>query len=141
MRREWQIGWWFLTTLMVLLLPITTASGYYFDDRREMSLSRLAYSRATFATTSDNIGTFKGFYQAGNLVQHRNFLTLEWRHDINRISRDIPTIGPLFQFLNWDAFDYYLNLREEFDGSWVYRPTRQRRQLDGGGGTTFRPVC
>ena len=54
--------WWFCAALVVLLLPAATAWGYYFDERREMSLSGFAYSRAAFATTSDNIGTFKGFY-------------------------------------------------------------------------------
>src|SRR6266536_1435240 len=116
-------GWWFFAAVMVVLLEAVTAWGYYFDDRREMSLSGFAYSRAAFATTSDNIGTFKGFYQAGNLVSHRNFLTLEWRHNLNRLSRDLPTIGPLFQFLNLHAFDYYLNLRESYEGSWITAPT------------------
>jgi hypothetical protein len=40
--------------LFVLLLPATTW-GYFFDDRREMSLSGFAYSRATFALAADNI--------------------------------------------------------------------------------------
>ena len=123
--------------LALLLLPAATTWGYYFDDRREMSLSGFAYSRATFATTSDNIGTNKGFYQTGNLVQHRNFITLEWRHNLNRISRDVPTVGPLMRFLNLDAFDYYLNLREEYDGVWDYGTNKQRRQLEGGGGTNL----
>ena len=116
--------------LVLLFLPAATAWGYFFDDRREMSLSGFAYTRAVMATTSDNIGTFKGFYQTGNVVSHRNFLTLEWRHNLNRLSRDLPTLGPLFQFLNWDAFDYYLNLRESYEGSWDYGTNKQRRQLD-----------
>lgn len=29
-------------------------------------------------------------YHTGNLVQHRNFLTLEWRHNLNRVSREFP---------------------------------------------------
>src|SRR5262245_47559444 len=102
-----------------------------------MSLSGFAYSRAVFATTSDNIGTFKGFYEAGNLVSHRNFLTLEWRHNINRISRDFPTVGEAFRFLNFDAFDYYLNLRESYEGSWDYGTKKQQNQLQGGGKNTF----
>ena len=93
MKRDWQIDRWLFAALMVLLLPYATAWGYFFDDRREMSWSGQAYSRATFSTTRDTLRTYKGFYQAGNLVQHRNFLTLEWRHDINRISRDMPTGG------------------------------------------------
>ena len=129
--------WWFCAALVILLLPAATAWGYYFDDRREMSLSGFAYSRAAFATTSDNIGTFKGFYQTGNVVSHRNFLTLEWRHNLNRVSRNFPTVGPLFEFLDIDAFDYYLNLRETYEGTWDYGTSKQQRQLDGGGRSTF----
>ena len=128
--------WWSLATVAVFLLP-TLSWGYFFDDRREMSLSGFAYSRATFATSSENIRNGKSLYQAGNLVQHRNFLTLEWRHNLNRISRELPTIGPLFQFLNIDAFDYYLNFREEYDGVWDYGPQRLQKQLDGGGGSNY----
>ena len=113
-------GWWFFAAVMVLLLPAATAWGYYFDDRREMSLSGFAYSRATFALSNDTIGEGKSHYQVGNLVQHRNFLTLEWRHNLNRISREFPTLGEGFRFLNLDAFDYYLNLREAYDGVWDY---------------------
>src|SRR3989441_938188 len=123
--------------LVLLFLPAATAWGYFFDDRREMSLSGFAYSRAVIATTSDNIGTFKGFYQAGNVVSHRNFVTLEWRHNLNRVSRSFPTVGPLFEFLDSDAFDYYLNLRDSYEGSWDYGTNKQRRQLDGGGKSTF----
>jgi hypothetical protein len=128
--------WWSLATAAVFLLP-TLSWGYFFDDRREMSLSGFAYSRATFATDKDNIGTGKGLYRIGNLVQHRTFVTLEWRHNINRISRDMPTIGPLMQFLNFDAFDYYLNMREEYDGVWDYGPQTLQKQLDGGGSTNY----
>src|SRR5437867_3835951 len=130
-------GWWFFAAVIVVLLEAATAWGYYFDDRREMSLSGFAYTRAVMATTSDNIGTFKGFYQAGNLVSHRNFLTLEWRHNLNRVSRSSPTVGPLFEFLDIDALDYYLNLREAYEGSWDYGTNKQQRQLDGGGKNTY----
>src|SRR5438034_6089633 len=123
--------------LVLLFLPAATAWGYFFDDRREMSLSGFAYSRAVMATTSDNIGTFKGFYQAGNVVSHRNFVTLEWRHNLNRVSRSFPTVGPLFEFLDIDALDYYLNLRESYEGSWDYGTNKQQRQLDGGGKNTY----
>src|SRR5881628_1732342 len=102
-------GRWFFAAVMVVLLQAAAAWGYFFDDRREMSLSGFFYSRATFATTSDNIGTYKGFYQTGNIVSHRNFVTLEWRHNLNRVTRSFPTMGPLFEFLDIDAFDYYLN--------------------------------
>src|SRR5438876_6893169 len=123
--------WWFCAALVVLLLPAATAWGYYFDERREMSLSGFAYSRAAFATTSDNIGTFKGFYQTGNVVSHRNFLTLEWRHNLNRVSRSFPTVGPLFEFLDIDAFDYYLNVRDEWDGVYTYGPNKIKHYLGG----------
>jgi Protein of unknown function (DUF1302) len=137
MRRNTQGRWGLIAAVAMLLLPAATAWGYYFDDRREMSLSGFAYSRGVFATTSDNIGTFKGFYQTGNVVSHRNFLTLEWRHNLNRISREFPTAGEFFRFANFDAFDYYLNLREAYEGTWDYGTNKQRRQLDGGGGTSF----
>ena len=67
----------------------------------------------------------------GDLVQHRNFLTLEWRHDLKRVSRDFPTVGSLFQFLNFGSFDYYLNLRTEYDGVWDYGPNSMRRMMRG----------
>src|SRR5438876_11949705 len=124
--------WWVCAALVVLLLPAATAWGYYFDERREMSLSGFAYSRATWALAEDNIGTYKGLWHEGNLVQHRNFLTLEWRHNLNRISRDLPTVGPLFQFLGWDAFDYYLNVRLEHDGVWDWGPETARILRRGG---------
>src|ERR1043166_2513874 len=114
MRRILQ-RWGLCAALTVLLFPAATAWGYYFDDRREMSLSGFAYSRAVIATQS-GLGNMKHTYYAGNLVSHRNFLTLEWRHNINRLSRDFPTIGPLFQFVNFNALDYYINVRDEWDG-------------------------
>lgn len=123
--------------ILALVFSAGTAWGYYFDDRREMSLSGFAYSRATIGLSEDRIGTGKNLTNVGNLVQHRNFLTLEWRHNINRISRDMPTIGPLMQFLNFDAFDYYLNMREEYDGVWDYGPQSIQKQLDGGGSGNY----
>ena len=123
---------------IVLLLSAPSAWGYFFDERREMSLSGQAYTRATIQTSKgDQIGTGKGLWKRGNVVQHRNYLTLEWRHNLNRLSREFPTIGTLFQYVNLDAFDYYLNVREEFEGIWEYGGASARRQLDGGGGTEF----
>ena len=87
------MGWWLSVVLAVWFLPTSAAWGYFFDDRREMSLSGLAYTRGTMALSSDNIGTGKGLYGTGNLVQHRNFLTLEWRHNINRVTRQAPVVG------------------------------------------------
>ncbi len=133
MKRNRLGRWWSLATAAVVLLP-TLSWGYFFDDRREMSLSGFAYSRSTFALSDDSIGAGKGLYQTGNLVQNRNFLTLEWRHNINRISRDLPTVGLLGQFLNLDGFDYYLNMREAYDGVYDFGPRGIRRQLDGGVG-------
>src|SRR5712692_10298648 len=98
MRRNRQRGWGLFAALALLLIPAAATWGCYFDDRREMSLSGFAYTRATFATTSDNIGTDKGLYSAGNLVQHRTFVTLEWRHNLNRTSREFPTVGEFFRF-------------------------------------------
>jgi hypothetical protein len=116
----------------MVLLPAATAWGYYFDDRREMSLSGFAYSRATWALAADNIGTGKGLYQSGNLVQHRNFLTLEWRHNLNRTSREFPTLGEAFRFANLDALDYYLNFRFEYDGVWAYGGNKFKHVRQGG---------
>src|SRR5947207_802450 len=124
--------WWSFAIALIVLWPATTSWGYYFDDRREMSLSGFAYSRATWALADDSIGFYKGLWQRGNVVQHRNFLTLEWRHNVNRISRDLPTVGPLFQFLNFDAFDYYANLRMEYDGVWDYGPRAADLLQEGG---------
>src|SRR5581483_10012926 len=123
--------------ILALVFSAGTASGYFFDDRREMSLSGFFYSRTTFATAHEDVSTAKNLWRVGNMVQHRNFLTLEWRHNINRISRDMPTMGPLFQLLNFDAFDYYLNMREEYDGVWDYGPQTIQKQLDGGGSTNY----
>ena len=123
---------------IILLLSAPSAWGYFFDERREMSLSGQAYTRATIQTgKGDEIGTGKGLWKRGNVVQHRNYLTLEWRHNLNRLSREFPTIGTLFQYANLDAIDYYLNVREEFEGIWEYGGASARRQLDGGGGTEF----
>ncbi len=133
-----RVQWGRLTgALALLVLSASTAWGYFFDDRREMSLSGFAYSRGTLALANDNIGNGKSLYNVGNLVQHRNFVTLEWRHNISRISREMPTIGAAFQFLNLDAFDYYLNLREAYDGVYDYGAQPIQKQLDGGGGTNF----
>src|SRR2546425_541100 len=129
-------GWWFFAAVMVVLLEAATAWGYYFDDRREMSLSGFAYSRAVIAT-QDGLGNQKHTFYAGNLVSHRNFLTLEWRHNLNRVSRSFPTVGPLFEFLDIDAFDYYLNLRDEYDGALAYGPMKIRRMM--GGSRLFAP--
>ncbi len=138
MRRQTQYAqWWLLVSFALWLLPTSVAHSYFFDDRREMSLSGFAYTRATMALSDDDIGTGKGLYEKGNLVQHRNFLTLEWRHNINRLTRQAPTLGPVFEFLNLDAFDYYLNLREAYDGVYDYGARGIRNQLKGGGGTNF----
>lgn len=67
----------------------------------------------------------------GNFVQHRNFLTLEWRHNLNRVSREFPLLAPVGQFLNLDAFDYYVNMRTEYDGVWDYGPMKMRRMMSG----------
>src|SRR5215831_6057787 len=89
-----------LTWIVLGTLSANTAWGYFFDDRREMSLSGIAYTRGTFALTNDHIGTGKGLYNTGNMVQHRTFLSLEWRHNINRLTRQAPTVGEAFEFLN-----------------------------------------
>jgi hypothetical protein len=115
---------------MLWLGTASTAFGYFFDDRREMSLSGFAYSRATFAL-EDNVAAGENLYDTGNMVQHRNFLTLEWRHNINRLMRGFPTIGPAMEFLNFDSFDYYLNMRTEYDGVWDYGPNKMKRMMGG----------
>ncbi len=124
MRRNRQGRWGLIAAVAVLLLPAATAWGYYFDDRREMSLAGFAYSRAVIATQDPEHGTQRATYGAGNLVSHRNFLTLEWRHNLNRVTREFPTLGSLARFANLDAFDYYLNLRVEYDGVFDYGPDR-----------------
>jgi hypothetical protein len=122
--------WWCGATVLSVLLWTATSWGYFFDDRREMSLSGFAYSRATFAT-ADSMAAGRHLYQAGNMVQHRNFLTLEWRHNLNRAAKSFPTIGPLMEFLNFDSFDYYANLRTEYDGVWDYGPNSMKRMMGG----------
>ncbi|MBM4256769.1 MAG: DUF1302 domain-containing protein [Deltaproteobacteria bacterium] len=124
------LRWWLSVMLAVWFLPGSMAWGYFFDDRREMSLSGFAYSRATFAL-DDGMAAGRHLYQEGNMVQHRNFLTLEWRHNINRLSRGMPTVGPLFEFLNFDAFDLYANMRTEYDGVWDYGPNAMKRMMKG----------
>jgi len=62
--------------VLILLLQGTTVWGYFFDDRREMSLSGFAYSRATLRY-HPTYRHSEGQYRVGNLVQHRNFFTLE----------------------------------------------------------------
>src|SRR5215510_3477040 len=134
MRRARLIGrmQWALVSVVLAFLCATSAWGYYVDERREMSLSGFAYTRATWALANDDIGNYKGLWQRGNLVQHRNFVTLEWRHKLERQSRAIPVIGPLFQFLNFDDFDYYLNPRFEYDGVWQYGGNKAARLRSGG---------
>ena len=129
MRRTGQ-KWGLVAALTVLLLPAATAWGYFFDDRREMSLSGFAYSRATMALEDGTAGAERTYY-TGNLVQHRNFLTLEWRHNLNRVSREFPSVGEAFRFMNLDAFDYYLNLRTEYDGVWDYGPNKMKKMMGG----------
>jgi hypothetical protein len=124
-------SWGLCAVLTVLVLPAATAWGYFFDDRREMSLSGFAYTRAVIATQDPKHGTQRVTYSEGNLVSHRNFLTLEWRHNLNRLSRETPTAGAAFRFLNLDAFDYYLNLRVEHDGVFDYGPRKIRRMMSG----------
>jgi hypothetical protein len=122
-------GWCSATVLSVLLWT-ATSWGYFFDDRREMSLSGFAYSRATFAL-QDSMAAGRHLYQEGNMVQHRNFLTLEWRHNLRRAARSFPTIGPVMEFLNFDSFDYYANMRTEYDGVWDYGPNAMKKMMKG----------
>jgi hypothetical protein len=121
-----------LLLAVFFFLSMSSAWGYYLDTRKEMSLSGFAYTRGTWALSNDEIGHYKGLWQKGNLVQHRNFLTLEWRHKLERTSRELPTIGPLFQFLNLDDFDYYLNPRFEYDGVWEWGGNKAARLRQGG---------
>src|SRR5262245_52318409 len=106
-------SWWLSVMLTIWFLPASVAWGYFFDDRREMSLSGFAYTRATFAL-EDSMAAGRHLYQAGNMVQNRNFVTLEWRHNLGRLTRDMPAVGPLMEFLNFDAFDFYANMRTEY---------------------------
>lgn len=112
------------------LVWCTTAWGYYFDDRREMSLSGFFYTRGVIAT-QDGIAGQKDTYSAGDMVSHRNFGTLEWRHDIRRATREMPTLGPFFEFLNFETFEYFMNLRAEYDGVWDYGPDSIRKIAGG----------
>jgi hypothetical protein len=118
--------------ILALVLSAGTSWGYFFDEKREMSLSGLAYTRGTWALSEDDIGGYKGLWQKGNLVQHRNFLTLEWRHNLNRLSREFPTIGAVGRFLNLDALDYYLNMRFEYDGVWEWGGNTPAKIRQGG---------
>lgn len=130
-RKSW-IGWtgWIVGVSIFLGSGVQVSWGYYFDDRREMSLSGLAYSRAVIAT-QDGVAAQKHTYAAGNMVSHRNFLTLEWRHKLDRASREFPLAEPVFAFLNLNAFDYYLNLRTEYDGVYDYGPMKIRKLMRG----------
>jgi hypothetical protein len=123
---------WVLVSVVLTFFSATSTWGYYFDDRREMSLSGFAYTRATWALSNDDIGNYKGLWQRGNLVQHRNFVTLEWRHKLERVTREVPPLGLLFQFLNLDDFDYYLNMRFEYDGVWEWGGNKAARLRQGG---------
>ena len=115
-----------------LFFSSSVASGFYLDQRREMSLTGFFYTRGTWALSNDEIGQFKGLWQRGNLVQHRNFATLEWRHTLARLSRELAIIEPVFQFLNLDDFDYYFNTRFEYDGVWEWGPHRAALLRQGG---------
>ncbi|MEW6301075.1 MAG: hypothetical protein AB1671_25635, partial [Thermodesulfobacteriota bacterium] len=133
MRGYRTVGRGLLAAFMAVALSTAAAWGYYFDDRREMSLSGFAYTRGTWALSNDDIGTYKGLWQRGNLVQHRNFVTLEWRHNVNRAAKEFPTpFGPVFSFLNFDAFDYYLNMRFEYDGVWEWGGNKAALLRQGG---------
>jgi hypothetical protein len=133
MRKRARLGIvrWVLVVVLTFS-SVATAWTYYFDERREMSLSGFAYTRATWALSNDKIGNYKGLWQRGNLVQHRNFVTLEWRHKLDRVSREFPTLGPFFQFLNLNDFDYYLNMRFEYDGVWEWGGNKPARLRQGG---------
>jgi hypothetical protein len=118
--------------LTAFICCATPAWGRYFDGRKEMSLSGFAYTRGTWALSEDDIGFYKGLWQRGNLVQHRNFVTLEWRHKLERLTRELPVAAPLFQFLNFDDFDYYINGRFEYDGVWEWGGNTAARLRQGG---------
>jgi len=74
MRKKTRHGGRCWSAVVVLWLLAAPAWGYDFDDRREMSLSGFAYSRATIAL-QDGLAAQQHLYSAGDLVQHRNFLT------------------------------------------------------------------
>ena len=97
-----------------------------------MNLSGVAYSRMTWALANDTIGTYKGSWARGNLVQHRNFVSLTWHHTLDRLTRQAPISGPLFQWLNFDAISYTLNARFEYDGVWDWGGSTAQRLRDGG---------
>ena len=130
MRVKGWMGKWIFGPLVLLLFSSASAWGYYFDERQEMGLAGFFYTRGTIAL-QDGIGNQKHTFYAGNLVQHRNFGTLEWRHNIGRVTQDFPTVWEAFRFINLDAFDYYMNLRAEYDGVWDYGPKKIRRMKRG----------
>ena len=75
--------------LIFLILTLSFCSSLtharFVDEKREIRLSGFVYSRAAWAVSNDTIGTYKGNWARGNLVQHRNFASLEWRHNLSRI--------------------------------------------------------
>jgi len=132
MRVTGWIGKGIVGLLSFLVVSTPVAWGFPLDQRREMSLTGIFYTRATWALSNDEIGQFKGLWQRGNLVQHRNFATLEWRHNLARLTRESSLIGPVFQFLNLNNFDYYLNTRFEYDGVWEWGGNKAARLRQGG---------
>ena len=48
-----------------------------------------------------------------------------------RAARSLPTIGPLMEFLNFDSFDYYANMRTEYDGVWDDGPNAMKKMMKG----------
>jgi hypothetical protein len=121
MRVTGWIGKWIVGLLGFLFFSSSVVWGFYPDQRREMNLTGFLYTRGTWALSNDEIGAFKGLWQRGNLVQHRNFATLEWRHNLNRITREVPALGPVFRSLNLGNFDYYLRVS-------AFRPDQPFRQ-------------
>ena len=127
------LGWlgrWIAGLLGGVFFFASAAWGLDFGERKEMNLSAFAYTRATWALSRDNIGFFKGLWQRGNLVQHRNFVTLEWKHKLARQSREFPLTQGIFEWLDLDDLNYYLDARFEYDGVWEWggnKPTRLRQ--------------
>ena len=120
--------------LCLLSLALCPASAWaiFLDEQREMSLSGVAYSRMTWALANDTIGTYKGSWARGNLVQHRNFASLTWHHTLDRLARQARLSSPLLAWLNLDAISYTLNARFEYDGVWDWGGSTAQRLRDGG---------
>lgn len=106
------LHWIVIASLLACLAFIQPASAFYLDEANTMEFKGKFQTRLSIST-EDPIGFTSPRPSAGDIVQHRNFLYLEFNHDLKNYQQ---SLGGL-------EVKYHLLGRIMYDGVYDYGPT------------------